>query len=271
MKKTQELAPLSEEQLAILNGNYPVNEDSGRMILPKFGLLSKDIIEETGTGKNKQIKVIESAGTFYTEKDMGETNEEGKKVWTRTYLPGEVVDGIIVYHRYKLKKFDKGLDKFYSTPVYDNAEQVLPLCLDKQVIKRGTEKELRSLYPKLTAKGKPSSSLEKKTVLYFMYEGELHQLEISVSAGYEFSSYKRKCNPSTVLTILSSTEETFGTNTYRKMQFNIARPLSSGEFDLIAENQDIVKSTVESDAKFMLASGNEAVISNMSEEDIKDF
>jgi len=265
MKK--ELAPLSEEQLAILNGNYPVNEDSGRMILPKFGLLSKDIVEETGSGKNKKIKVIESAGTFYTEKDMGETNEDGKKVWTRKYLSGETVDGIIVYHRYKLSKWDAGLQKFYYTPVYDSAEQVLPLYLDKQIIKRGTEKDLQSLYPKLTAKGKPSSSLDKKTVLYVMYEGELHQLDLSVSAGYEFSSYKRKCNPSTVVTVLSSVEETFGTNAYRKMQFNIKRPISADEFDTAVQSQAIVKSTVESDAKFMLAPGSETVV----EEEVKNF
>lgn len=252
-KKEQELAPLSEEQLALLNQSFPVSEESNRLSLPKFGMLSKDITEETGTGKNKQIKVIQAAGTFYTEKDLGETNAEGKKVWTKTFIDGETVDLQIVYYRHQLRMYDSSLEKFISTPVYDTPDQVLPLYLDKQVIKRGTEKELQALYPKLTLKGKPSSKLDKKTILYCIYEGELYQFELSVSSGWEFSTYKKKVNPSTVITTLSSTEEQAGSNVYRKINFNIARPISSEEFDPVKEAVEAIRTQVESDSRFLLA------------------
>ena len=255
MSKTKELAPLSEEQLAILNQSYPVGEESSRLTLPRLGLLSKDITETVGTGKNKKINILQGAGEFYTEKDKGETNEEGKKVWTKDFIEGETIDVVIVYHRYQLRKYDSSLEKFISSPIYDNAEQVIPLYLDKQVIKKGTEADLQALYPALTQKGKPTSDLKKEVILYVLYSGELHQLNLSQSSKWEFMSYKRKVNPSTVITTLSSTEETFGTNTYRKMMFNIKRPISSEEFDEVAENQGVVKQTVEADSRFLLATG----------------
>lgn len=251
----QEITPLSEEQLAILNNSFPVGEESQRLSLPKFGMLSKDITEETGTGKNKKIDLIQAAGTFYTEKDLGETNAEGKKTWTKTFIDGETVDVQIVYFRHQLRMYDSSLEKFISTPVYDNADQVLPLYLDKQVIKRGTEKELQALYPKLTLKGKPGSKLDKKTILYVIYQNELYQFELSVSSGWEFSGYKRKVNPATVVTTLSSTEEQAGSNVYRKINFNIARPITSLEFDPVNEAVGIIKSQAENDSKFLLGSG----------------
>lgn len=266
MSKKQTSLALSEDQLALLNSSFPVGEESNRLSLPKFGMLSKDITEETGTGKNKKIKVIEAAGTFYTEKDQGETNEEGKKVWTKTFLEGETVDVQIVYFRHQLRFYDKSLEKFISTHIYDTADQVLPLYLDKQIIKRGTEKELQALYPKLTQKGKPSSSLDKKTILYVLYEGEMYQFELSVSSGWEFSGYKRKVNPSTVVTTLSSTEEQAGSNVYRKINFNIKRPITSDEFGGVKEAVDQVKAQVENDSRFLLASGEDK-----AEEDYKNM
>ena len=78
--KKQELVPLTEEQLAVLNESFPVGDEQSRLLLPRFGMLAKDITEETGTGKNKKITVLQSAGTFYTETDKGEVDEKGKKV-----------------------------------------------------------------------------------------------------------------------------------------------------------------------------------------------
>lgn len=246
---------LNEQQLAILNQNYPVSEDSARLSLPKFGMLAKDITEETGTGKNKKINLLQAAGTFYTEMDKGETDPEtGKSIWTKDFIEGETVEVVVVYHRYQLRLYDKSLKKFISSPIYDNADQVLPLYLDKQVIKRGTEKELQALYPKLTQKGKPSSDLQKLTVLYVLYKGELYQFSLSTSSGWEFSSYKKKVNPSTVITTLSSTQETSGSNTYNKVMFNVARPISEDEFETVVEKQSTVRQQAEVDARFLLAS-----------------
>lgn len=255
-KKETALA-LTEEQLAVLNESYPASDESNKLQLPRLGLLSKDRVVEEGTGKSKKITVVNAAGEFYTEKDLGEIDPEtGKKIWTKEFIDGDSIEGVIVYQRYQLRKYDSSLEKFISSPMYDSEDQVLPLYLDKQVIKRGTEKELQALYPALTQKGKPTSDLKKEVILFVVFNGELHQLNLSQSSKWEFMNYKKKVNPSTVLTKFSSIEETFGTNTYRKMQFTTIRPITSEEFNLVVENQTTVKQQVESDSKFLLGTGS---------------
>lgn len=264
MKK--EIKVLSAEDLAVLDSSYPVSEESNRLTFPRLGMLSKDLTEETGKGKAKTIKVIESAGTFYTEKDNGEVDEEtGKKVWTKEFI-GEEIEVIIAYERKQLRKFDASLKKFISTPLYDNAEQVLPLYLDKQVIKRGTPEQLQSLYPALTAKGKKTSDLKEECILFVIYEGEMYQMTISQSSKWAFKDYKKGVNPSKVLTLVGSVEETFGTNAYRKMTFKNERFITQEELDSVLENQGILKDKAESDAQYLLANANAPVASGKDAE-----
>ena len=198
MPKKQEVTTLTEEQLAILNAGYPVSESSSRVSLPRFGMLAKDITEESGSGKAKTIKVLESAGTFYTEQDLGAVDEEtGKKVWTKTYL-GEKVDVIIAFHRKQLRLFDKSLNKFISSPIYDNKDQIIPLYLDKRQIARGNQELLQNMYPKLTEKGKKSSKLNEETILYVLYDGVLYQCNLSQSSKWSFKDYIKKVTPSLI-------------------------------------------------------------------------
>ncbi len=246
---------ITTEQINELNLAYPISEDSNRLQLPRFGCISKDIVEETGSGKNKKITIIQPSGTFFTEKDEGEVNEDGKKVWTKTYLEGEMQDVQIVYHRRQLRKFDSSLEKFISSPIFDNGEQIIPLYLDKQIIQRGTQAQLQKLYPALTQKGKPTSDLREETILYVIYNGELHQMNLSQSSKWEFKLYAKSINPSTVVTTLGSVEETFGKNTYRKVTFKSAGLINRDQFEVVKENQTILKATVESDQKFFLAAG----------------
>lgn len=254
----KEVQTLSEEQLAVLNENYPVNDDNSRQSLPRFGLLSKDIIEESGTGKNKKITVVQAAGTFYTEKDLGEVDENGKKVWTKEFLDGEEQDVIIVFHRRQLRKYDSSLKKFISSPVFDNDQQIIPLYLDKQVIKRGTQAELQALYPALTQKGKPTSDLKEETILYVLYNDEMYQFNLSQSSKWAFKDYKKTVNPSTVVTTLGSVEETFGTNTYRKITFKNKSIITPADFDLVIEGQTLLKEQVVNDSTLFLVSGEQA-------------
>jgi hypothetical protein len=247
---------LTPEQLEVLNGSYPVADDSSRVSLPRFGMLAKDIIKEEGTGKNKKIEVIEAAGTFYTEKDEGEVNEEGKKVWTKKYI-GEKADVIITFHRKQLRFYDKGLNKYISSPIYDDKEQIIPLFLDKRVIARGTPAELQSRYPKLSAKGKPSSNLNEETILYVIYNGELHQCNLSQSSKWSFLDYRRKLNPSTVVTELGSVEETNGINTYRKMTFKSKGLIDPEVAEVVINTQAELKAQVASDAQYFLEQANE--------------
>lgn len=262
---------LTEEQLALLNESYPVAEESNRLTLPRFGMLSKDIVETTGTGKNKKIKVVQAAGTFFTERDLGEVDENGKKVWTKEFLEDETAEVIITFHRFQLRKYDSSLEKFISTPIYDTADQVLPLYLDKQIIKRGTEAELQALYPALTQKGKPTSDLKKDLILFVVYKDELFQSNVSQSTKYEFLTYKKSINPSTVVTELSSKEETFGDNTYRKMMFKNVRMIDADEFEIVTESQTTLKEAVANDAQFLLsAAGNNDAKADEEFEKIED-
>lgn len=246
---------LTEEQLAVLNESFPVTGESTRPQYPRFGMLSKDIVEVTGTGKNKKVKIIQSAGTFYTEKDEGEINDEGKKVWTKDFIDGETVEVIIAYHRRQLRMYDASLEKFYSTPIYDNATQVLPLYLDKQVVKTGTQPELQAQFPTLTQKGKPSSKLKEETILYVIYEGEMYQMNLSQSSKWSFKDYSKTVNPSTVITKLGSVEETFGDNTYSKVTFTRDRLIDGDEFEIVNEGQTTLKTIVENDNQLFLEAG----------------
>jgi len=251
---------ITEAQLAILNEAFPVTGETNRVSLPRFGVLSKDIIETSGAGKNKKITIVQSAGTFYTESDKGEVDEEtGKKVWTKDFIEGETVDVIITYHRRQLRKYDSSLEKFISSPVYDNAEQIIPLYLDKQIIKKGTQAELQACYPALTMKGKPTSDLKEETILYVIYEGVLHQMNLSQSSKWSFKDYSKNVNPSTVITTLGTSEETFGTNTYRKLTFANKCLIDADQFELVSDSQSTLKAVVESDAQLFLGSGMDAL------------
>lgn len=248
---------ITEEQLAILGDAYPIIDDVSRQTFPRLGVIAEDITEETGTGKNKKIKVIQSAGTFYTEKDEGETDKDGKKKWTKNFLDAESIDAIIAYHRYQLKIYDKSLKKYISSPIYDRPEQILPLYLDRQVIKRGTEKELQSLYPELTLKGKPTTGLKKQMVLYVIMNGEMYQMETNQSSQYSFKDYKKTVNIPAVVTSIGSTAELAGGTKYRKLNFKMKRAINSEEFETIVENQTLLKDQVENDNTRFLAAPKE--------------
>ncbi len=255
--KTKEL---TSEELAVFESSFPVSDENNQLTLPRFGMRSKDLTEEKGTGKNKKITVVQAAGTFYTEKDLGETIEVGegknkkvKKVWTKEYLKDEDVDVIICFFRKQLKKFDSSLNKWISSSVFDTKDQVISLFLDKQVIKKGTQDFLQSCYPALSQKGKKTSDLKEFTILFIVHNGELHQMELSQSSKWAFKDYKKTLDPSKVMTTLGSVEDTFGTNTFRKTTFTNKRNVTQDEWDIVQEFQTLLKEKVESDASYFLA------------------
>lgn len=244
---------ITQEQLEILNNAFPVATESNRPQYARLGMLSKDLTEVTGTGKNKKVKILQPSGTFYIESDKGEVDESsGKKKWSKDFIDGETIEVIICYHRKQLRMYDSSLEKFYSTPVYDNASQVLPLYLDKQVVMKGTQPELQAKFPTLTLKGKPSSKLKEETILYVAYEGELHQMNLSQSSKWTFKDYTKQGNPSTCITTLGSVEDTFGDNTFSKVTFTKGRVINRDEFETVNESQTTLKETVESDSQLFI-------------------
>lgn len=254
---TKEVTVVSEEELALLRESFPVVGGGKKVILPRLGMLSKDIIEESGKGKTRKIEVIEAAGTFFTDEDSGkeETGDDGKvkKIWKKDFISGETIDAIIVFHRRQLRIFDSSLNKFISSPVYDSPDQVIPLFLDGREIAKGTQEQLQAKYPAISEKGKKTSKLKEEKILFVLYKEQMYQMNLSTSSKWAFQDYARKVGPATVVTTIGSIEETFGTNTYRKMTFTNKRLINVDELAQIKEAQAGLKETVESDRVYFLS------------------
>ncbi len=265
--KSVQKAP-SEETLAFLNNSFPVDDRrSGRLTLPRLTMLSKDLTEKVKDPKTKKqvINLIQPAGTFYIERQGEEEVEierNGKKVKVKPFVKDffegvETIDAIIYFQRKQLRFFDEGTNKWISSPIYDTADQVVPLWMDGKEIHRGTPEQLRSLYPKLTAKGKPSSKLNEEAILYIIYEGEAYQMNISQSSKWEFSDYKKAHHVASVVTTIGSSSEKNGSNEYSKMTFEEARSITADEAELAVEKVKEVMASIESDKAFFSAKETE--------------
>ena len=227
----------SEEQLAILDQAYPVEEDNRGPRLPRLGFLSKDLIEESGTGKSKKIKVVQAAGTFYKEVETDEINQEtGKKVWDKDFFNDEdPLNGVIFFHRKQLRFYDAADNMFINTPIYDRDDEIVPLFKGSTQIAKGIAKELQALYPALTAKGKPSSKLKEEKILYILLDdGQVYQMNLSQSSKFAFSDYGRKNKVNRLVTIMSASEEkTNGSNTYKHIEFSAGETITKVQADII--------------------------------------
>jgi len=237
MTKTKELVvAATEEQLAILDKSFPVAEDSRAPRLPRMGFLSKDIVEEKGTGKNKKITVVQSAGTFYTEVETDEVSEEtGKKVWSKEFFGDqEPLDAVIFYHRKQLRMFDSVDNIYINTPIFDDNEEIVPLYKGATQIDKGLPASLQAKYPALTAKGKPSSKLKSEVILYLLVNEEVYQMNLSQSSKFSFQTYGRTTKVNHVITTLSMSDEmTQGTNTYRHIVFSSKGVMTQKQADLV--------------------------------------
>lgn len=249
MSKNKELVTqASEEQLAELRALYPQEDTYQKIQVPRLGMLAKDVIEEEGTGKAKTMKVVNAMGEFYIEKEA--TNDDGEKVWLKTFVEGDTIDVQIVYNRKQLSMWDDGQGMYTNTPIYDSNDEVLPLWEGGKEIARDTPEKLQARYPALTQKGKPSSKLKEIKILYVIYEGETYQVNLSQSSKWEFLTYSKKTNPATVVTTIGSTEETNGTNTYRKMSFVAKSLLSTEQAAKVIEAANMIRSSIESEKAY---------------------
>lgn len=259
---SKELASLpSEEKLAILRENQPVENGFESVQLPRISYKSQDVTEKKG----KTIKIVVEAGTFFQEKQTEELDEEGKKKWEKTEI-GPGIEGIIIFQRKQLKHYDESTEQFTSSPIYDTEEDIVPLFRDKAEIARGTPAELkaRGEYT-IVEGGKTKSSLEENRILYVLYDGELHQLNLRGSSMYSFLAYARKTLVASVLTTLGSEPMVKGDIEWNKMTFTVARQLTDAEVDVVLEKQMEIKSAVaQQKAFFASKTGNMALASEFN-------
>ena len=241
MAKKQELANVASEQdLAIINESFPIERGNSRISLPRLGMFSQDKFE----GKGKDAKLVEEAGMFYKEAPGEELNEAGKPIWEKTEL-GKSIEAIILYKRYKLAHYDASTG-FTSSPIYDSKEETVPLFRDKKEVAKGIVTELQKLpeYQGKTAKGKPTTKLEDKRVLYLMYEGEAYQMEIGGSSKYSYLSYEKSTMPPSVLTKFNSEPKENGAVAWNQMTFVPVRPLNAKEGAEVAKQITDIKETI---------------------------
>lgn len=222
---------LSPEAQALLAAEFPAEPPYGEALrFPRISFKSQDVIE----GRGKTAKVVIEAGTYFDEYETDEVDAEGKKVWNKVEL-GKELEVVILYKRRQLRFFDESTDKFISTPVFDDPNEVLPLFASGEEIARGTQAELQAKYPGFTKAGKPKSDLEENVVLYVLHkadgddEAKVKMLTIRGSSMYNFKTYARKTVVPTVLTALGSEERENGTVVWNAMTFKAVRPITEEE------------------------------------------
>lgn len=237
MSKTKELAVApSEEAIIALQNSFPVEQGFTRIQLPRLGFYSQDQVE----GKGKAMKVTTVAGTFYTEEQSDEIDEDtGKKVWNKNEI-GDSIEATIIYRRKQLKFFDG--EKYTSSPVYDNDDEVIPLFRDKVEVDRGTPQELKAKkeYQGVNAKGKAISKLEDNRVLYVLYKEQIYQLSLRGTSMYSFMTYAKNVLVPSVVTRISSESKENGAIAWNQMVFESVRKLDSNEVnDVLARSKEI--------------------------------
>ncbi len=243
MSKKELANVASDEVLAQLGESYPIEQGGLTIQLPRLGLVSQDITKETGTGKNKKIEVVTPAGEFYIDQQTEEVDKDGKNVWSKEEI-GDGFEGIIVFKRKQLRLYDEATEKYTSSPIYDNDDEVLPLFCDKKEIARGTPAELKEKYEFTTSDGKVKSKLEDNRISYILYKGELYQMNLRGSSMWSLAKYEKTVVVPTVLTAFGSTAETKGQISWNKMSFKVVRKITGEEAKLILEKQDMLKKAI---------------------------
>lgn len=240
MSKKEIATTANEEVLAQLRQSFPTDPGVQRFMLPRINMASQDKTE----GKGKNMKVVTEAGTFFLEAQGDEIDEEtGKKIWIKDEI-GASFEGIIIFQRKQLKYYDEVNNKFASTPIYDNDDEIIPLFADKKEIKRGTPQVLKGDYNYVDKDGKTKCRLEDNRILYVLYKEEMYQMNLRGSSMWSFRSYVKSVNPSEVVTKCSSEAKEKGSIAWNQMTFKIARNLNQEEAESVLAKVKEIQSAI---------------------------
>lgn len=246
-KGTELTTELSEEQLAVLRSEYPVEQAYTRILLPRLGLVSQDKYE----GKGKAAKLVAEAGMFFIEHQSVDVDEAtGKRMWTREDL-GNVIEGIIIYQRKQLRFYDETTKKYTSSPIYDSNDKVVPLFCDKVKVAVDTPDNLKKMYPGVSKKtGKPKSNLEEDRILYVLYNDEMYQMNLRSTSMYAFFAYARQTLAPSVVTTFGSEPKENGATQWNQMNFHAKRKVTPKEASMIIEKVGEIKSGIADEKAF---------------------
>lgn len=243
------LVPASAESLAALASMVPQETGFNRVLLPRLGMFSQDQTE----GKGKSMVVTQEAGTFFTDHETDEVNEEGKKVWAKDIIEGKAIDAIIIYQRKQLRYYDEANETYHSSPIYDTDDETVVLFHDKKEIARGTPAELKARPEyQVTKDGKTRSKLEENKILYVLYNDELYQMNLRGTSMYAYADYARKTAPTVAAFVTSIGTEAMekGSISWTKMVFAIKRALSEAEVANVIEKVTEIKNAISAEKSF---------------------
>lgn len=245
---------ISKELTQALASGFPQDLGFTRISLPRLAMISQDITE----GKGKAMKVVQEAGTFLKEYQTEELDTNGKKIWAEDEL-GSEIEGTIVYQRKQLKYYDAVSGDFTSSPIFDSAEDIVPLFCNKVEVARGTMAQLKAKYNYVDPKdGKTKSHLEENKVLYVLYKGELYQMTLRGSSMYSCKTFlKGVPNPTIFLTKFSSETKENGKVTWNQMTFVNIRPLTNDEAAVVLEKQNEIKESILSEKAYFKSLNNQ--------------
>lgn len=241
-KKTQEIQTVDESLLAQLTASYPVEPGFNRLHLPRLTFKSQDVTE----GKGKAKKVVVEAGTFFTEHATDEKDAEGKVIWEKEEV-GTEFEGFIAYQRKQLRYYDEPNDVYYSTPIYDSSDDVVPLFKGGKKVATGTPAELKKTFEYTDPEGKVKSKLEDNVILYIIKDDELFQMSLRGSSMYSFKGFARKVAVPTQLVHFSSTPQEKGSIEWNQMEFTALRMVSQDEAIAVLEAQNKIKEAIEAE------------------------
>ena len=273
MSNTKDLAVVDAAALAAFAAQFPQESGFARMMLPRLTFKSQDVLE--GKGKSKVVTV--EAGTFFTERPTDELNEFGKPVWDKQEL-GLEIEGFIVYKRKQLRYYEEATETFYSTPIYDDNDAVLPLFAGGKKHALGTPAELKKAFEFTNEEGKLRSKLEDNVVLYVVYADELYQLSLRGSSMYSFMDFARKCpiSPSAHLVGFSSEPQSKGSIEWNQMKFKAIRPITANEMATMQEHITAIKDAIDAEREFYAQAAEDsqvtaAVVAALPGGEDKDF
>ncbi len=265
MENNTQITTIDQELIDAVKNNMPMENSFQRLLLPRLGMFSQDKTE----GKGKAMKVVNEAGTFYIERETDEINDAGKKVWKKEEI-GKSLEATVVFYRRQLSMYDNDTNKYTSSPIYDNDEEIIPLFCDRKEVEKGNAKELKAKYKFIDPKtGKTKSKLEDNKILYVLYQGELYQMTIKGTSMFSFMTYVRSITPPTVLTGFDSEAKKSGVTEWNMMNFKTLRTLNTEELTSVVSFQNQIKFAISSERAYFASINTDVETSVIDEDDWK--
>jgi len=243
---SNELTITEGSALEALKNSYPQHtEDSYvKVVLPQIRFKAKAVLDDAGEA------VILKAGTFVLVKRSDEKDEHDKYTYEETPI-GSSVTADVLYERYRLSYYDSANNAYVSSPVFDDTKEIVKLFSGGKEYASGTVAELQAM-PEFTIEedGKKKCKLQLQKVLYMVYNGELHEMTLSLSNGFAWRKYKQENMVPLVHTVFDSKKTEHGGNKYNELTYAVGGYLTEEEAQANLTLVNDIKTGIEAEKAF---------------------